>query len=75
MMDLEVAVQTDLANTKSELDGEIASYENRRGALKTYLQDQFRSRKLLRKGVYLTIPIGSEYRAKKTVHSAHESIS
>jgi hypothetical protein len=65
MMDLEVAVQTELAKTKSELDGEIASYENRRGALKTYLQDQFRSRKLLRNGDYVTIPIGSDYRGKK----------
>ncbi len=65
MMDLEVAVQTELANTKSELDGKTASYENRRGALITYLQDQFKSHKLLRNGVYLTILIGSEYLAKK----------
>ncbi len=65
MMDLEVAVQTELANTKSELDGEIASYENHRGAFKTYLQNQFRRRKLLHNGVYHTIPMGSEYRAKK----------
>ncbi len=63
-MNLDVAVQTKLANTKSELDGEIASYENRKGALKSYLQDQFKSRKLLRNGVYFTIPVGSEYRAK-----------
>ncbi len=68
-MDLEVAVQTELANTNSELDAEIASYENRRGALKTYLQDQFRSRKLLRNGVYMTIPTGSKYRATKKTYS------
>jgi hypothetical protein len=65
MMDLDVAVQTKLAKTVTELDGEIASYENRKGALKSYLQNQFKSRKILRNGVYLTIPVGSEYRAKK----------
>jgi hypothetical protein len=65
MMDLDVAVQIKLANTNSELNVEIAAFGNSKGALKTYLQEQFRSRTLLRDGVYNTIPVGSEYRSKK----------
>jgi hypothetical protein len=64
MMDLDVAVQTKLANTNSELNGEIAAFGNSKRALKTYLQEQYKSRTLLRDGVY-TIPVGSEYRSKK----------
>ena len=64
LMDLDVAVQTKLANTNSELNGEIAAFGNSEGALKTFLQEQYRSRMLLRDGVYKTIPVGSEYRSK-----------
>ena len=64
MMDLDVAVQTKLANTNSELNGEIAAFGNSKGALKTFLQEQYKSRILLRGGVYNTIPVGSEYRSK-----------
>ncbi len=63
-MDLDVAVQTKLANTNSELNGEIAAFGNSKGALKTFLQEQYKSRILLRGGVYNTIPVGSEYRSK-----------
>ncbi len=52
MMDLDVAVQTKLANTNSELNAEIAAFGNSKGALKTYLQEQFKSRKLMRDGVF-----------------------
>jgi hypothetical protein len=64
LMDLDVAVQTKLANTNSELNGEIAAFGNSKGALKTFLQEQYKSRMLLRDGVYKTIPVGSEYRSK-----------
>lgn len=64
-MDLDVAVQTKLANTNSELNAEIAAFGNSKGALKTYLQEQFKSRKLMRDGVYNTIPVPSEYRSRK----------
>ncbi len=65
MMNFDVAVQTTLAESWSELEGEMASFgKGKKMALKTYLQEQFKSRKLLRNGTYNTIPIVSEYRSK-----------
>jgi hypothetical protein len=64
MMNFDVAVQTTLAETYSDLEGEMASFGKGKMALKTYLQDQFRSRKILRDGKYNTIPIGSDFRSK-----------
>ncbi len=64
MMNFDVAVQTTLAETWSELEGKMASFGKGKTALKTYLQDRFKSRKLLRNGTYKTIPIVSEYRSK-----------
>ena len=60
-----MAVQTTLAKDNSELNGEIAAFGNSKGALKTYLQEQFKSRMLLRDGLYKTIPVLSECRSKK----------
>ena len=65
MMDLDVAVQTTLAKDNIELNGEIAAFGNSKGALKNYLQEQFKARMLLRDAVYKTIPVLSEYRSKK----------
>jgi hypothetical protein len=65
MMDLDVAVQTALAKDNSELNGEIAAFGNSKGALKNYLQEQFKTRILLRDALYKTIPVLSEYRSKK----------
>jgi hypothetical protein len=65
MMNFDVAVQTTLAKDNSELNGEIAAFGNSKGALKTYLQEQFKSRMLLRDGLYKTIPVLSECRSKK----------
>jgi hypothetical protein len=59
MMNFDVAVQTTLAETCSDLEDEMASFGKGKIALKTYLQEQFKSRKLLRNGTYNTIPIGS----------------
>ena len=60
----DAAVETPLANTRSALDAEVASFGTSKGALRTYLQDQFKSRKLLHFGNYSTIPLQSEYRSK-----------
>jgi hypothetical protein len=59
---IDVTLQTTLAATRRDLDDEIASFGNAKVALKTYLQDQFKSRVLLHNGVYKTIPTGSEFR-------------
>jgi hypothetical protein len=64
MMNFDIAVQTTLAETWGELEGEMASFGKGKMALKTYLQEQFKSRKLLRNGTYNTIPFGSEFRSK-----------
>ncbi len=64
MMNFDVAIQTTLAETCSDLEGKMASFGKGKMALKTYLQEQFKSRKLLRDGTYNTIPIVSEFRSK-----------
>jgi hypothetical protein len=53
-----------LAETRSALDAEVALFGYSKGALRTYLQDQFKSRKLLHFGNYRSIPLQSEYRSK-----------
>ena len=65
---IDVALQTTLVATRRDLNGEIASFGNAKVALKTYLQDQFKSRVLLHNGVYKTIPTGSEFRMHKKPH-------
>lgn len=64
MNNFDVANETTLAKTRSELDAEVASFGNSKGALKTYLQDQFKCRKLLHFGNYRSIPLVSEFRSK-----------
>ena len=59
MMNFDVAVQTTLAETYSDLEGEMASFGKGKIAFKMYLQEQFKSRKLLRNGTYNTIPLFS----------------
>jgi hypothetical protein len=65
MVEVDVALQTSLAESRSALDGEIASYGNSKISLRTFLQEQFKSRKLLRNNLYNTIPDASEFRMKK----------
>ena len=60
----DAAVETPLADIRSALDAEVASYGKSKGALRTYLQEQFKSRKLLHFGIYRSIPLQSEYRSK-----------
>jgi hypothetical protein len=59
------AVETTLVNSKAELANEIDSYGNGLGNLLHYLQQQFKARKLLRKGLYNTIPNVSKFRSLK----------
>ncbi len=63
LMDLDIAMQTTSAQSRVDLDGEIASYGIAKGAFKTYLQNQFKSRKLLYDGMYSNIPVGSRFRS------------
>jgi hypothetical protein len=65
MVEVDVALQTTLAESRSALDGEIVSYGNSKISLRTFLQEQFKSRKLLRNNLYNTIPVASEFRMKK----------
>jgi hypothetical protein len=58
---VDVALHTTLATTCADLNCEIASFATSKLALRTYLQDQYKSRVLLRNGMYNTIPNDSEF--------------
>ena len=64
MDNVDSAVETTLAASREDLEGEIKSFEKSKGALKTYLQEQYKSRKLLHFGKYHTIPLTSEFRSR-----------
>jgi hypothetical protein len=59
---VDVALQSTLAETITDLESEIASFANSKMALRNFLQDQYKSRVLLRNGLYKTIPTASEFR-------------
>ena len=63
MQAVDVALHTSLAESPRALDEEIASFGSSKTAMRTYLQDQYRSRLLLYNGIYNTIPTTSEYRS------------
>jgi hypothetical protein len=65
MANYDEAVETPLANSNAELTNEINSYGNSLGNLLHYLQQQFKARKILRKGLYNTIPNVSKFRSLK----------
>ena len=69
MIAVDVALQTTLCDTRTALNGEIASFGASKMPLLTFLQDQYRSRLLLQKGLYKTIPLLSEFRMKKNPSS------
>ena len=62
MAAFDVAAETVLADSVRDLDIEIATFGTSKTAVKTYLQEQYKSRLLLRNRVYNTIPIVSEFR-------------
>lgn len=64
MADFDVAAETILAETVGALADEVASFGQAKIAVRTYLQEQYKSRRLLRNGNYKTIPYDSEYRQK-----------
>ena len=63
LANFDAVVETPLADTCSALDADVASYDKSKGALRTYLQEQYKSRKLLHFGIYRSIPLQSEYRS------------
>ncbi len=62
MGDFDVAQETVLAPTVAALNAEIATYRKAKIAVRTYLQEQYKSRRLLRNGKHNTIPSTSEFR-------------
>jgi hypothetical protein len=60
---VDVALTTTLAETTTDLDEEITFYRNSKGALRTYLQDRYKSRKFIHNGIYPSIPEVSEFRS------------
>ena len=63
MNNYDAAVETPLAESRSALDGEIASFGTAKIALKTYLMEQVKSRKLLHFGIYKSIGLTSPFRS------------
>jgi hypothetical protein len=63
MASYDSAMETTYANSQEELQMEITSYGNAKGHLLKYLQEQFKGRKLLRQGIYNTIPTLSKFRS------------
>jgi hypothetical protein len=64
MENVDSALETTLAETRNDLEGEIFSFGNAKGALRTYLQEQFKTRELLHFGKYNTIPLMSDFRSR-----------
>ncbi len=64
MQKMDAAVEVDLAETHDELTDELALFGRAKTAKLNYLEEQFRSRKVLRNGVYLTIPQNSPFRSQ-----------
>jgi hypothetical protein len=61
---LNVAMETNLVESFVALTAEIRSFGRAKGVKLKYLQDQFKSRNIRMKGVYLSIPTPSEYRSR-----------
>ncbi len=59
---VDVALNPSLAESTTDLAEEIATFDASKTALRTFLQDQYRSRHLLHGGIYDTIPTVSEFR-------------
>jgi hypothetical protein len=63
MHKLDAAFETTLALSFAALNAELRSFGGAKGVKLRYLQDQYKSRTILRNGVYPTIPTPSEYRS------------
>jgi hypothetical protein len=64
MNKIDAAIEANLADSNADLNDELESFGRAKTARLKYLQEQFQSRKLLRNGVYLSIPAESPFRAK-----------
>ena len=58
------AMETTLAKSFADVNAELQSFGRAKGAKLKYLQAQYKSRIVIRRGVYLSIPTPSEYRSK-----------
>jgi hypothetical protein len=54
---------TSLAESHAELEDDLQSFGTGKIARLKYLEEQYKSRKLLRNGIYLSIPTTSMYRS------------
>ncbi len=80
MQKMDDAVEVTLAQTHDDLTDELASFCRAKMARLNYLEEQFRTRKLLRNGVYMSIPQDSPFRSKSKPYSLrlikpHEDLS
>jgi hypothetical protein len=64
MNKIDAAIEANLVDSHADLNDELESFGRAKTARLKYLQEQFQSRKLLRNGVYLSIPAESPFRAK-----------
>ncbi len=58
------AMETTLAKSFADVNAELQSFGRAKGAKLKYLQAQYKSGIVIRRGVYLSIPTPSEYRSK-----------
>jgi hypothetical protein len=64
MNKIDAALEATLADSHDDLNDELQSFGRAKTARLNYSQEQFKSRKLLRNGLYLSIPADSTYRSK-----------
>ncbi len=69
MQKMDAAVEVTLAETHDDLTDELASFGRAKTARLNYLEEQFRTRKLLRNGMYMSIPQDSPFRSKSKPYS------
>jgi hypothetical protein len=69
MNKIDAAIEANLADSHADLNDELESFGRAKTAWLKYFQEQFQFRKLLRNGVYLSIPAESPFRAKHETYS------
>jgi hypothetical protein len=63
MNKMDAAIEATLADSHDDLNDELASFGRVKTTRLKYLQEQFKTRKLLRNGLYLTIAEDSPFRS------------
>jgi hypothetical protein len=64
MSKMDGALEATLAESHDDLNDELQSFGRAKVARLKYVEEQYKSRKLLRNGVYLSIPTDSPFRSK-----------